>query len=122
MSNTRGPRRPRNKAARNKAPRPGPNSVTLDLDAIERPDPPGKFSFKHKGYTYVANDPQEIDWQKLLLAMTNPVVFFKLVLQEEDVTRFLTSLMPTWKMRILMTEYREHYGIPEPGEADALPS
>lgn len=96
-------------------------SVSINLDELERENPTEPFVFIHKGKRYLASDPQDIDWQALLRALSDPVLFFRLVLPADDVQQFLDTTMPGWKMNMLMERYRQHYGLPGPGEANALP-
>lgn len=94
--------------------------IALNLDTLEReggaPDP---FVFVHGGERILLSDPQEIDWQKLLAALRDPMVFFRLVVPPDDHKVFFGTDMPGWKMNRLMQEYMTHYGLPSPGEATA---
>lgn len=90
------------------------DKVTLDLDALDRQDPPKPFIFKHNGITFQLLDPDGIDWQDLLAALRNPHLFFKHALGDDELRKkFLTAPMPSWKMRRLMTEYQEHFNLPD---------
>jgi hypothetical protein len=98
------------------------SDVALDLDALERDGgTPVPFAFLHNGKRYLLSDPQEVDWQKLLVIMTNPVRFLQLVLPAEDHTEFFGTSMPAWKLNALMDAYIKHYGLPSPGEATGSP-
>lgn len=93
----------------------------MDLDTLEREGGhPAPFRFVLGGHQYMMSDPQEIDWQKLVAAMTNPYLFFKLTLPPDDHDAFFAATLPSWKMNALMTGYQKHYGIPSPGELNAL--
>jgi hypothetical protein len=111
---------------RTDAPAPGANGakaakVALDLDSLEREGGPRvPFTFAHEGQTYTLVDPQEIDWQELLMGMRNPALFMRYALSEEDQRKFLSAKVPSWKMNILMEKYQEHYGLPNLGELNAL--
>lgn len=97
-------------------------SAALDLDALEREGgTPPVFDFIHSGRRYILSDPQEVDWQSLILAMSNPVRFLQMVIPPEDHDSFFSSPLATWKMNALMDRYLKHYGLPTPGEAGALP-
>lgn len=97
-------------------------STILNLDELEREGgSPIPFSFMHDSRRYVMSDPQEVDWQKLILAMSNPVRFLQIVLPPDDQNQFFSSPLPTWKMNALMDAYLKHYGLPTPGELGALP-
>jgi hypothetical protein len=95
--------------------------AALNLDLLEREGTvPTPFEFIHNGRNYVMVDPKEMDWQELLLAQRTPALFFRLAIQESDRVHFLTGKMSAWKLGVLMTRYREHYGIPDQGELSAL--
>ena len=93
----------------------------LDLDTWEaeginrRP-----FTFKHNDRVWTLTDPMEVDWQELLLALRNPVVFFATVMPREQRRPFLDTKMSVRKMRKLMSEYEKHFGLDTPGNELAL--
>ncbi|MFI7608782.1 hypothetical protein ACIBTV_27230 [Micromonospora sp. NPDC049366] len=97
-------------------------NVALDLDSLEREDSKGPFPFRHKGRRYLLSDPQEIDWQRLLIAQRDPVYFITLALPADDREAFFASEMPGWKMNKLMERYVKHYGLTSPGEAAGSPA
>lgn len=94
--------------------------VALDLDALEREGAPGPFDIMLSGKRYMLSDPQEVDWQDLMAAMSNPHMFFRLVLPAEDHSQFFETRLPSWKMRKLMQRYQDHYGIPDHPNAAGL--
>jgi hypothetical protein len=95
--------------------------AALDLDALEREGAPTPFDFILEGKRYMLSDPQEVDWQDLLAALSNPHMFFRLVLPAEDHREFFETRLPSWKMRKLMARYQDHYGIPDVPNAGGLP-
>lgn len=104
------------------APPAGPaRPAALNLDTLDRQDAPLPFDFIHDGYRYVLSDPKDIDWQDVVAAMSNPHMFFKLVLPADDRRRFFESRLPVWKMNILMERYQDHYGLPAAPNAGGLP-
>lgn len=100
---------------------PTSSPVALDLDKMEREGAPGPFDFTLEGRRYIMSDPQEVDWQDLLSAMQNPVMFFRLVLPPDDQRAFFQTRLPSWKMNKLMTAYQDHYGLPTAGNPAGLP-
>lgn len=99
-----------------------PSSAALDLDNLEREGGVASvFDFIHNGRRWILSDPQEVDWQKLILAMSNPVRFLQMVLPPEDHNSFFSTPLPTWKMNKLMDAYLQHYGLPGVGDQAALP-
>ncbi len=100
---------------------PGPATPALDLDALEREGAPDPFDFVLEGKRYIMSDPKSVDWQDLLAAMSNPVMFFRLVLPADDQALFFQTRLSAWKMQKLMEAYQTHYGMPSPGNAAGLP-
>ncbi len=112
------------------APKPDPHPgiaaanarpAAMDLDKMEREGARAPFDFVLEGKRYLMSDPQEVDWQDLLAAMTNPHMFFRLVLPPEDRIQFFNTRLPAWKMNKLVDGYQEHYGIPSLPNANGLP-
>lgn len=95
--------------------------AALDLDAMEREGAPTPFDFVLSGKRYLMSDPQEVDWQDLIAAMSSPSMFFRLVLPAEDRQQFFEARCPTWKMNKLMQAYLDHYGLPTGPNAAGLP-
>lgn len=114
-------RTPENDRTPDKTPQVEPD-VALDLDSMERENPKAPFTFRHGGKRFMMSDPQEIDWQKLLVALRDPVYFMSLALPADDRDDFFSMDMPGWKMNRLVEEYSKHYGLPSPGEAAGSPS
>lgn len=104
-------------------PAPGPRSdVAMDLDALEREGAELKpFVFTHNGRQYTLVDPQEMDWQDLLSGLRNPALFLRYALPPADHREFFAGRLPSWKMIALMEGYTKHYGLPDLGNASALP-
>ncbi len=100
---------------------PTAGPAALDLDKLDREGAPGPFDFVLEGRRYIMSDPQDVDWQDLLSAMQNPVMFFRLVLPADDQTAFFTTRLPAWKMNKLMSAYQDHYGLPSAGNVNGLP-
>jgi hypothetical protein len=93
--------------------------VVLDLDTLERENPPAQFYFRHDGHRYLLVDPQEVDWQDLIIAIGNTYRFFQIVVPADDQDQFFHTKMPSWKMKALMERYQQHYGLPDPKALDA---
>jgi hypothetical protein len=99
-----------------------PPPVALNLDTLEREGGTREpFVIVLGGERLLLSDPAEVDWQKLLTALRDPYVFFRLVIPPDDAETFFGTAMPGWKMNKLMQAYMAHYGLPSPGEANASP-
>lgn len=95
--------------------------AALDLDKLEREGTPAPFDFILNERRYIMSDPQEVDWQDLMAAFSNPHMFFRLVLPPEDRSTFFDQRLPSWKMNKLVASYQDHYGIPPLPNAGGLP-
>ncbi len=95
--------------------------VDLDLDSLERDgNRPGPFRLAVEGQRFTLIDPREIDWQDLMVAMRNPLMFIKFAMGDEGVTQFLALRVPEWKMEQLIIGYFKHFGMPDLPELRAL--
>jgi hypothetical protein len=111
---------PAKKAASAAAPAEELLPNAFNLDDLEREGGKEAFAFIHNGRQYVLTDPQEQDWQRLVLVVQNPVQFLRLVLRPEDRDAFFENSMPTWKLRALTEAYQKHFGMGELGESAGL--
>lgn len=93
-----------------------PAAISLNLDQLEHEGAAGPFVIVFGGDRIVFRDAMEIDWQKLMAALRHPTAFFRLVLSPEDARKFLSTELPTHKLRKLMDTYRDHFGLVDPGE------
>jgi len=98
-------------------------AVTFDLDALEREGAVAEpFRFQFEGEQFEMLDPQDIDWQNLLSGLRNPALFIRFAMPLETQKKFFSKTVPAWKMNRLMEAYQKHYGIPDLGNANALPT
>lgn len=95
--------------------------VHLDLDALDRDGTqPGPFVFTLSGQRFVLDDPRDIDWQDLIIAQRNPLMFIKFTMGDEQYKSFLALRVPEWKMERLMVEFWKHFGVTDSPEVRAL--
>lgn len=91
-----------------------PGSITLDLDAAQRPanevKPP--FVVKIQDREIGMKDPAELDWRDLIL-MESPTEFLRLSLSKEDREFLLSQDLPGWKFNQLMEAYYTHFDLDE---------
>lgn len=88
--------------------------VILDLDTLEREQAAKPFYFRHNERRYLLIDPQEMDWQDLIVAIGDMYAFFRKAVPVDDQPEFFTTKMASWKMKALMERYQQHYGLPDP--------
>jgi hypothetical protein len=99
-----------------------PPAVSLNLDTLEREgEKPEPFVVVLDGKPMTFADPSEMAWQEVMAALRDPEGFFRYALSKEDSERFLSTKLPTWKLNRMMEQWREHYGVPDPGKPGASP-
>lgn len=90
-----------------------PASVALNLDTLEREasDQPA-FVVTVGGKRVEFNDPQELDWQALALAQSNPAGFLREAIPDaKQQALFFSQKIPVWKLNRLILSYYNHYGV-----------
>lgn len=96
------------------APKSGP--VALDLDTLENEGAPEPYRIRLGGKVVTLRSTDDIDWQEMSMiqrAGGSPELFFEAVVAEEDQEHFLAQKIPGWKLKVLMANYRDHYGLDE---------
>lgn len=99
-----------------------PTKPNLNLDALEREGDEQyvPFVFTLGGDRFECLDVNDEDWQVLAdIDETDPKASLRLILGDEQYEKFSAHRLPMWKMNRLMTSWREHNGMPAPGEATA---
>ncbi len=101
---------------------PGPPvAVDLDLDTLERDGSrPGPYRIRLSGQVFEFQDPRDIDWQDLVMAQRNPLLFLKFCLGEEQYKLFSVLPLPDWGMEKLMKGFFRHFGMGDSPEVSAL--
>jgi hypothetical protein len=98
------------------------DAVEFDLGALEREATAKPFTVRLDADSVITlTDATEVDWKALVVAMTDPVSLFRLVVPAEDQSAFFAASIPAWKLRKLMEAYQAHFGLGTLGEAGALP-
>lgn len=101
--------------------------VDFDLDKLEREgDQPEPFTFRHGDKTFTLADPADIDYRDIVEmgsagAMGEALIVKRLLGDQYDVL-VEAGPLPQWKIEPLLTKWREHYSVPDPGEAGASPA
>ncbi|MDG9703816.1 hypothetical protein [Streptomyces sp. DH37] len=96
-----------------------PSTPSLDLDALEREGAPEPFTIVHGDTLFTLADPRELDWRLIDRLGTGPADADLRVLLGDQYDAFAQHRMPGWKLDMLLTRWREHYGL---GGADASPT
>lgn len=106
----------------NQPPAPAGGRVTINLDEMEREGGhPLPIDVVLGGHTFVLSDPKALDWKDAIDAVTDVYSFFRYTIPPDQHELFFRMNLPIWKLENLMKRYRQHYGMPEPGESRALP-
>lgn len=93
--------------------------VTLDLDTLDDEEPPESkepFTFRLGGVEYEPVDPEELDWQDLLVGQENPRLMMHIILPEEQRKTFFGQKLAVRKLKRLTVDYARHYGLGAQGE------
>jgi hypothetical protein len=96
--------------------------VTLDLDVLDaeqpRDDRPDPFSIRLQGQEFIFEDPEELDWQDLIVGQDNPRLMLHVILGNDDQrTRFFALKdVKVRHMRTITAGYQKHYGLGSEGE------
>jgi hypothetical protein len=96
-------------------------AVVFDVNALEREGAPTPFDVKLGTKRYRLVDPPELSVNDFLGITANPASFLAAAVAKKDRQSFIDALltMPAWKVNAVVKAYREHFGLPEPGESDA---
>lgn len=97
-------------------PRPKALFVLDDLDA-EGADTPPPFVFEYQGETFEFMNPEDIDWQDLMVGQDNPRLMLHIILPEAQRAAFMEKKLPLRLMKALLSRWNEHFNLPDPGEA-----
>lgn len=100
------------------------NTVSFDVDALEREDTPEPFTTKLGGRKFQLVDPAACSWEDLAIITSQPASFLAAAVGEKDREAFIEALgkLPTWKVNALSGAYREHFALTDSGEAGASPT
>lgn len=96
----------------------------FDLDTFERDEVPEPFIVKLGGKSYTLMDIQSCDYRDILKAVEyesggQPQRAIEIVVLAKDRATFFANKIPNYKLTAMFKSYREHYGVTDPGEADA---
>jgi len=96
--------------------KPAPIAVNLDTLELETTDVPFVAVVGGKNLTF--KDPKQIFWQDLM-GLDDPESFAEIALEEAERDHFLETRVETGKVMRLMSLYRAHYGMGDPGNLTA---
>lgn len=101
-----------------------PAGVTLatNLDTYENEKPEKPFWFQHGGGFFHLLDPDNVDFQDIVIVQENPRLMMHVLLDPQQRGAFAdaTGKMPltVGKMKKLVSDYTRHHGLTNLGELD----
>ena len=88
--------------------------INLDLDSLERDPVKAKrepFRFVAGGRAIVLIDPEELDWEVVAYAQSDPPAILRAAMTVED-RKFISGLkIPVWKIAELADNYLAYYDL-----------
>lgn len=97
------------------APPPGVK-ISSNLDTYERERPEDPFWFQHENEFFHMMDPEDVDFQDILIGQENPRLMMHVLLNEGHRDRFFAKRLPMGKMKKLIADYSKHFGLTDLGE------
>lgn len=95
---------------------PAGAKVSSNLDTYERERPVEEFWFQLEGEYFRLIDPEDVDFQDILVGQENPRLMLHVVLQPDQRDRFFSKRLPIGKMKKLILDYTKHFGLTDLGE------
>lgn len=69
------------------------------------------------GEVYTLIDPQDADWQDILVAQENPRLLVHVLMPEEQREKFLAQKMSLRVLTKILSKWQSYYSLTTPGEA-----
>lgn len=90
--------------------------VASNLDTYEKEKPEEPFWFQHEGEFFQMSDPEDVDFQDIVIGQENPRLMMHVLMVEDHRDRFFSKRLPMGKMKKLLGDYTKHYGLTDLGE------
>lgn len=90
--------------------------LSSNLDTYENEKPAEPFWFQHEGEYFRLVDPEDVDFQDILVGQENPRLMLHVLLEEGHRGRFFAKRLPIGKMKKLIMDYTKHFGMTDLGE------
>jgi hypothetical protein len=90
--------------------------LASNLDAYERERPENPFWFQHEGQYFRMVDPDDVDFQDVIIGQENPRLMLHVLLDPDQRDSFFSLRMPIGKMKKLVADYTTHFGMTDLGE------
>lgn len=95
-----------------------PSGVKLssNLDTYEKEQPAEEFWFQHEGQFFRMVDPEDVDFQDIVIGQENPRLMLHVLLEPGQRDEFFAKRLPVGKMKRLILDYTTHFGLTDLGE------
>lgn len=94
--------------------------LATNLDTYERERPAKPFWFQHGGAFFELMDPDEVDFDDIIIVQENPRLMMHILLNSEHRAAYFDVVketpMKVGKMKKLVSDYTQHYGLTNLGE------
>lgn len=90
--------------------------LASNLDTYEKERPEDPFWFQHEGRFFHMVDPDEVDFQDIIIGQENPRLMLHVLIDEGQRDAFFGLRMPLGKMKKLIADYNRHFGLTDLGE------
>lgn len=97
---------------------PAKETISLNLDTLEREDKHEEFAVVIGGRRIVFTDAAELAWD-VLEGLDTPSEFIQACTSDDDRKHIYESNVPGWKFRALWEGYQAHFGLSSPGNGRA---
>lgn len=90
--------------------------LSSNLDTYEKEKPTEEFWFQHEGQFFHMVDPDEVDFQDIVVGQENPRLMMHVLIEQEQRGEFFAKRLPIGKMKQLIRDYTKHFGLTDLGE------
>jgi hypothetical protein len=94
--------------------------LSTNLDTFEKERPKEPFWFQHGGAYFHLLDPEEVDFDDLVIVQEQPRLMMHILLEEAQQEAYFEvkkkTKMTVGKMKQLVKDYSQHFGLTDLGE------
>jgi hypothetical protein len=90
--------------------------LSSNLDTYENERPAEPFWFQLDDEFFRLLDPEDVDFQDILVGQENPRLMLHVLLDDAHRDRFFAKRLPLGKMKKLIMDYTKHFGLTDLGE------
>lgn len=90
--------------------------LASNLDTYEKEKPEEPFWFQHDGEFFRMLDPEDVDFQDIIIGQENPRLMMHVLIDAGQRDRFFSKRLPIGRMKKLIRDYTKHFGLTDLGE------